>query len=176
MRSFLWILVFMLALAAGSGDIGAGAVIAYLACMLAAVAAKVKSPKPHLKKNGVKDRPLCIELTKPCPPQFRRHLNGDLSQKVRKFKRVGSNLVVWLESTAPVVGKVKAPSTTWSQWGRSVLVKVKDPSAWSRWVKSLVRLTPASSKPRPVGPIRTKVIMPWGTEKKVWKLSKMLIK
>ena len=172
MRSLLWVLVFLLALAAGSGDIGAGAVIAWLACMVAAFAAKVKSPRPPPKKNGTKERPKCLELMKPCAPRFRRHLNGSLSQRVRKFKRVGSNLVVWFEST-PVAVKIKAPSTTWSQWGRSVLVKVKDPSAWSRWVKSLVGPTPPRSKPSPAVPVRTKVIMPWDMERKVWKLSKI---
>lgn len=159
MRNFLWIIVLLMAMAAASSDFGAGAVIAWLACMLAGVAAKTKSSRPSSNRRDSRDRLEHIELEDPCvvPPKFCRNLNGDPLQRVRKFKRVGSNLVVWLEST-PVVVEVKAP-LTWSQWG-----------------KSLVGLTPASSKPRPMGPVRTKVIMPWDKERRVWKLSKMSAK
>jgi hypothetical protein len=174
MRALLWAIVFGMSLFAASSDFGVGAVVAWLACMLACVAAKAKSRRHVSYKAGRPmgyEEPECLAV-----PIVRRELtlNGNPLQRVRKFKRVGSNLVVWLESR-PAEAEIKAP-LTWRQWGISSWVRVKDPSAWSRWVKSLVGLTPASSKPRPVGPIRTKVIMPWGTEKKVWKLSKMLIK
>jgi hypothetical protein len=169
MRALLWAIVFAMALFAASSDFGVGAVIAWLACMLAGVAAKVKSPRRASYKVGRPIRheePECLAI-----PIVRRELtlNGDPLQRVRKFKRIGSSLVVWLESI-PAEAEIKAP-LTWRQWGREVWVKVKDLSTWSRWFKSLVGRTPTSSKPRPVGPIRTKVIMPWGTEKKVWKLT-----
>jgi hypothetical protein len=159
MRNFLWVIVLLMAMAAASSDFGAGAVIAWLACMLASVAAKTRSSRPTSNRRGSRDRLEYIEPEESCvaPPKFCRSLNGDPLQRVRKFKRVGSDLVVWLEST-PVVVEVKAP-LTWSQWG-----------------KSLVGLTPASSKPRPMGPVRTKVIMPWDKEKKVWKLFKVPVK
>ena len=169
MRALLWAIVFCMALWAASSDFGVGAVVAWVACMLAGVAAKVKSPRRASYKAGRPIRheePECLAL-----PIVRRELtlNGDPLQRVRKFKRVGSNLVVWLESI-PAEAEIKAP-LTWRQWGREVWVKVKDPSTWSRWVKSLVGRTPASSKPLPAGLVRKKVVVPWDKEKKVWKLT-----
>ena len=156
MRKFLWIIVLLMAMAAASSDFGAGVVIAWLACLLANVAAKTKSSRPSSNRRGSRDRLERIEPEEYCvaPPKFCRNLNGDPLQRVRKFKRVGSNLVAWLEST-PVVVEVKAPST-WSQWGKSLV--------WPR---------PALSKPRPMGPVRTKVNISWDKEKKVWKLFKV---
>ena len=152
MRALLWAIVSCMALWAASSDFGVGAVVAWLACMLAGVAAKVKPPRRSSYKASrppMHEVPECLAI-----PIVRRELtlNGDPLQRVRKFKRVGSNLVVWLESK-PVVVEIKAP-LTWSQWG-----------------KSLVRRTPASSKPLPAGPVRKKVVIPWDTEKKVWKLT-----
>ena len=154
MRALLWAIVFCMALWAASSDFEVGAVVAWLACMLAGVAAKVKSPRRASYKVGRPmghghEEPECLAI-----PIVRRELtlNGDPLQRVRKFKRVGSNLVVWLESK-PVVVEIKAP-LTWSQWG-----------------KSLVRRTPASSKPLPAGPVRKKVVIPWDKEKRVWKLT-----
>ena len=179
MRAHMWATVASMALVAGSStSIWGGVVVAWVACWIASEAARYKGPnkKPPSSRGGRprNQREPVIEVP-PCAPsreEFRLTLKGSPLQRVRKFKRVGSNLVVWLEST-PVAVKIKAPSTTWSQWGRSVLVKVKDPSAWSRWVKSLVGPTPPRSKPSPAVPVRTKVIMPWDMERKVWKLSKI---
>jgi hypothetical protein len=192
-----------MALWAASSDFGVGAVIAWVACMLAAVAAKVKSPRRASYKVSRPIRheePECLAI-----PIVRRELtlNGDPLQRVRKFKRVDSNLVVWLESI-PAEAEIKAPLTwkqwgravwvkvkdlstwsrwgksvwvkvkapaTWSRWGKSVWVKVKAPATWSQWGKSLMGRTPPCSKPSPAVPVRTKVIMPWDTEKKVWKLT-----
>ena len=154
MRALLWAVVFCMALWAASSDFEVGVVVAWVACWIAGVAAKVKSPRRASYKVGRPmghghEEPECLAI-----PIVRRELtlNGDPLQRVRKFKRVGSNLVVWLESK-PVVVEIKAP-LTWSQWG-----------------KSLVRRTPTSSKPLPAGPVRKKVVIPWDKEKRVWKLT-----
>jgi len=187
MRALLWAIVFGMSLFAASSDFGVGAVVAWVACMLACVATKAKSYRPSRYKDRrqpKEEEPDCSVM----PAVVRRELtlNGDPLQRVRKFKRVGSNLVVWLESM-PAEAEIKAPLTwkqwgrsvwvkvkdlsTWSRWGKSVWVKVKAPETWSQWGKSLMGRTPPCSKPSPAVPVRTKVIMPWDTEKKVWKLT-----
>ena len=164
MRALMWATVASMAIVAGSStSIWGGVVVAWVACWIASEAARYKGPnkKPPSSRGGRprNQREPVIEVP-PCAPsreEFRLTLKGSPLQRVRKFKRVGSNLVVWLEST-PVAVKIKAP-LTWSQWG-----------------KSLMGITPPCSKPRPAGPVRTKVVVPWGKEEKVWKLLRIPVK
>ena len=182
MRGLMWSVVACMAITAGSStSIWGGVVVAWVACWIASEAARYKGPnkKPSSSREGRlrNQREPVVEVPPRAPPteEFRLTLKGSPLERVRKFKRVGSNLVVWLEST-PAAVKIKAPSMTWSQWGRSVWAKVKAPSTWSQWGKSLMGITPPCSKPRPAGPVRTKVVVPWGKEEKVWRLLRVPVR
>lgn len=154
-KNALWVAVALVGLLASSqADLGAGLVLAYGACLLARWAAKTKgannrgeSRRPSSKSKEQADA--CPPA--PCLPQMGVFLNDGSGRRVRKYVRRGSDLVVWVEP---------APENSGAK------------SGWFGYIWGLC----SPRKPRPAGPKRARLVIPWGKERKVWKLKPLLVK